>query len=198
MDPTKDGSPILALIYVVPPMIGVGFLLMLLGLRFGVDSLVLPLAGIAAGTALRVVVVLVRKSQVAQAKRRHELVARPPLSRHHRVATTWSVKGLREFGSVVTRTVTATHQRARQGYQKLMTLMPEASFMQKLQDFVRTYLRTSAEHGGRDEAHTLGAAEGSGELGTTHQQGSTRPNENPNQPHRRSSAERRRGGKGGT
>ncbi len=59
MDRTNGDSLVLSLLYVVPPMIGVGFLLMLLMLRFGVDSLVLPFAGVVAGTAARVVVVRV-------------------------------------------------------------------------------------------------------------------------------------------
>ena len=161
MEPPEDESRVLTLMYVVPPVIGVGFLLLLFGLRFGLDSLVLPLAGIVAGSAVRGAVVLVRAHRAAHDKRRPARVARPHLAWTRRGHPPGSGKGLRGMVAAIKPTVTATHQCARQGYQKLMTWVSDASVSQNLADVLCPPLRTPAGQGGRDGAPARDGGEGS-------------------------------------
>ena len=184
MDRTNDDSLVLSLLYVVPPMIGVGFLLMLLMLRFGVDSLVLPFAGVVAGTAAGVLVVRVGAHRAARARRHAEREARAPMSWQSRVPAQWSMQSLRAVVVALMRTVVATHQRARHGVQTILTRMPEAAAVaQKLGAVLRTHLTMPAGPVGRDGAAAIDAA-GGWEVGTTRQPGAAPPHEPASQPDR--------------
>ena len=184
MDRTNDDSLVLSLLYVVPPMIGVGFLLMLLMLRFGVDSLVLPLAGVVAGTAARVVVVRVSSYRAGHARRQAERDTRAPLSWPPRVPAQWSMQSLRAAVAALMLPVGATKQRARHGAQAILTRMPEAAAVaQKLQAMLRTHLTMPAGPVGRDGAAAIDAA-GGWEVGTPRQPGAAAPHEPASQPDR--------------
>ncbi len=184
MDRTNDDSLVLSLLYVVPPMIGVGFLLMLLMLRFGVDSLVLPFAGVVAGTAARVVVVRVSAHRAAHAERHAERDARASLPWQPRVPAQWSMQSLRAVVAALMLAVAATHQRARHGFQAILTRMPEAAAVaQKLQAMLRTHLTMPAGPVGRDGAAAIDAA-GGWEVGTPRHPGAAEPHEPTSQPDR--------------
>ena len=179
MDPTNDDSLLPTLLYVVPPALGVEFLLLLLGLHFG--PVVLPLAGLVAGTTLRLVVVRVSAHRAALAHRQPARVGRPPLAWHRRVPTTGSVQGLREVVAALKRTGAATHQRVRHAYQAIRMWMPDAPFAQKLQEVVRTHRSIPDGPVDRTGAPGINAPAGGWDMGPLRQVGAAPASDTPNQ-----------------